>query len=188
MKTFSASCLLLLLLAHPAYGQVPAAERNPPPLPPQFRILDPGVVISGVPVAKVVIEALDPDGQLDTGFNERAMIEGIIIRTAGKPKAIPPFRDGILTLSTDFARETKVYVESSKISVHRLKQPQRTVVLSVVRISGLLSLLPPLLAIAVAVWLRNVIVALFASVWVGAVILAQGNFMPASFAPSIRTC
>ncbi|QDU46070.1 Malate-2H(+)/Na(+)-lactate antiporter [Symmachiella dynata] len=183
MKTFSASCLLLLLLAHPACGQVPAAERNPPPLPPQFRILDPGVVISGVPVSKVVIEALDPDGQLDTNFNDRAMIEGIIIRTAGKPKAIPPFQNGILTLTTDFARETKVYVESNKISVHRLKQPQRTVVLSVVRISGLLSLLPPLLAIGVAVWLRNVIVALFASVWVGAIILARGNF----YAGFVRT-
>mgnify|MGYP002623966976 FL=1 len=183
MNKFLAGCLLLLSLTQPAFAQVPPAERNPPPLPPQFRILDPGVVISGVPVEKVVIEALNPDGELDTRFQDRAMIEGIILRQADKPVAIPPFQDGVLTLTTDFARQTKVFIDRDTITVHRLKQPDRTVVRSVVRIHGLLSLLPPLLAIGMAVWLRNVIVALFAGVWVGAVILARGNF----YAGFVRT-
>ena len=38
------------------------------------------------------------------------------------------------------------------------------------------SLVPPLLAIVLVIWLHNAILALFVAVWSGAVILSHGNF------------
>ncbi len=179
MKSLSLGLLLLLLLSDAACGQLTETDRFLAPLPARFRILDPGVVMAGVPVREIEIEALDQQGQIDTNFNGRAMIEGIIVEEAGEAVAIPPFQSGRILLKTDLALQRRVFVDRSVITVQAMKGPDPQAELEVVRIPGFLSLLPPLLAIGMAVWLRNVICALFAGVWVGALILARGNFFVA---------
>lgn len=104
------------------------------------------------------------------------MISGIILKQGDQPVALPNFQDGVLSLQTDFAAQRRVYIVNDTISVHKLKHPEQTTVGHVVKMPGFLSLFPALMAIGIAIWLRNVIVALFAGVWIGSILLARGNF------------
>jgi len=46
---------------------------------------------------------------------------------------------------------------------------------------GLISLLPPVVAIGLALWTREVFLSLLFGIWVGFLILAEGNLFHASF-------
>jgi len=80
----------------------------------------------------------------------------------------------VLKLTTEPVEGRKVYITASEIVVDpdsrfRGTQP-------VVLTLRWFSLVPPLLAIVLAIWLHNAILALFVAVWSGAVILSHGNF------------
>ena len=47
---------------------------------------------------------------------------------------------------------------------------------------GLLSLLPPLIAIGLALWTRQVFLSLLIGIWIGFVIIASGNPIAGTFA------
>ena len=47
---------------------------------------------------------------------------------------------------------------------------------------GLLSLLPPVIAIGLALWTRQVFLSLFIGIWIGFLILAAGNPVAGTFA------
>ena len=80
----------------------------------------------------------------------------------------------MLELRTDLSKRFKVYLVGAEIVVDpESRQPSR---LSITRTLRWFSIVPPLLAIILVVWLRNVIVGLFAGVYCGAVILSHGNF------------
>lgn len=139
----------------------------------RFAIDVPPVVLTDVPVERVVVTALTSDGDIDTNFNRAVSITGIVMTEHGRPVALPSFHNGVLELTSDLAEGRKVFVASSQIVVAP-DGPRRTV-FSIPRTQRWLSLVPPLLAIVLAIWLRNIIASLFAGVWSGAVILAHGN-------------
>lgn len=182
MRTLWACFLLTLFSASLARGQDSLEDRKLPPQAPSFRISNPGMVMTGVPVKKITIEALTDDGQVDVTFEQSAMIEGIVLKKNEREVALPPFVKGVLSLDTNFAAQQKVFIDTKLISVHKRKHPQRTTTHAIRRLPGIFSLFPALMAIGIAIWLRNVIVALFAGVWIGAILLARGNF----FVGSIR--
>ncbi|MEX0700904.1 MAG: Na+/H+ antiporter NhaC family protein [Planctomycetales bacterium] len=165
----------------PARADAPRMEDQP-----RYRIAIDGFVLTDVPVRRIAIEALDDEGRVDTSFNRKLDIQGIRLSERKPLKsddrrigvdgdvALPAFVDGVLALETDLAAGRKVYVDEPVIVVDR--DGPRWESLEVPRTLRWFALVPPLLAIVLAVWLRNVLVALFAAIWSGAVILARGDF------------
>ena len=88
--------------------------------------------------------------------------------------ALPPFQNGVLELETELRLGRKVYVTASEIVVD--PESRRPGTLEVRRTQRWLSIVPPVLAVVLAVWIRNVLLALFAAIWSGAIILAKGDF------------
>jgi Na+/H+ antiporter NhaC len=150
----------------------------------RYRVEVPEVVLTSVPVKQVQITAVDPEGKLDASFSGRPLINGIRLVVNGRETALPAFVDGVLELKTDLAAGRKVYIADSRIVVEPESRHQKDV--AVWRTLNLLCLVPPVLAVLLAVWLRNALIALFIAVWSGAVILEQGN-LPAAFLRTLDT-
>lgn len=142
--------------------------------PSRYAIEAPEVVVIGVPVSKVTIRALNVNGSLDTKFSGHPQqIIGLDLWIDEVDTALPPFKDGVLELKTDLAKNQKVFVTADTIVVD--PEIRGAGSQEVYRISRWLSLLPPIIAVVLAVWFRNIILALLVSIWIGAVILAHGN-------------
>ena len=159
-------------------------------IPPRFRIELPKTVLSGVPVKFVRIESLRRDGKRDTAYHGRPLITGVQL-TVREPKsgkeldtALDAFQHGMLELKTDLPKGRKVFVVDDKIVVD--PDSRERVVRDVERINRWWSIVPPLLAIVLAVWLKNVLLAMFAAVWSGAVILLGGDLV-AGFTATLET-
>jgi Na+/H+ antiporter NhaC len=166
----------------------PAAEPLTVHREQRFSIEVPDVVLTDVPVRFIRITARKQDGSIDRDYNGRPLILGIRlsrpqdvdrdlrIRSARvrEDAELPPFRNGVLELETDLSKRRKVYIVDREIVVDpKSRHPSRLAITQTLR---WFSIVPPLLAIVLVVWLRNVIVGLFAGVYCGAVILAHGNF------------
>jgi len=171
----------------------PGDEIELPPEAPRFRIETPAFVLSDVPVQRVVITALRPDGATDETFQERPLITGIRLVLPSSPDEeaeaaaaglgvrqdaeLPAFTNGVLELTTDYAAGRKVYITQRTIIV--AAGTRQETIHEVAITFRWFSIVPPLLAIVLAVWLRNVIVALFVGVWSGAIIYLHFDFAQA---------
>ena len=171
MTAFTCSLLFATIVAA---APRPAAEIPLQIDDAQFRIEVPDIVLAEVPVKRIRMTAHHPDGRFDGEFAGRPLITGIRLVVDGVEKALPPFAQGVLELETDLLAGRRVYVTGPQIVVDP-ESPRRGV-LKVARIQRWFALVPPLLAVLLALWLRNIIIALFAAVWSGAVILNHGNF------------
>lgn len=129
--------------------------------PVTFEIKTPPVALTGIQF-KIEVVAKDSKGFVVAAFNERAAIKGIR-RASGDT-------DSLSFLSGELLVEDAVLESSGRHSI-TVSTPSgdQTTVLRV--IPGILSILPPLLAIAFALILRQVVIALFAGIYLGAVFL-----------------
>lgn len=152
---------------------VGADEPRLRPDPPRFAIEVPPVVLTDVPVSRVRITALDEAGAIDATYTGRPLIEGVVLVEAGREAALPAFESGVCELATDLPSGRKVYVTGERIVVD--PGSRRPGELSVRRTWRWLSVVPPLVAIGLAVWLRSVLPALFVGVLSGGWILDGGN-------------
>ena len=169
----------ILAALFPLLSLLAAAETAPPQRlnldKSRFRIQVTGFVLTDVPVKRIVIRALRPDGSVDTSYHDQPLISGIRRTTPRSDDAeIGAFRNGVLDLKTDLPTGHRVYITDSEIVVD--PESSRHGVLEVARTQRWFTIVPPLIAVLLAVWLRNVIVSLFVAVWSGAVILAHGDF------------
>ena len=145
-----------------------------------FKIEVTGIVLTDTPVQKIVITAVDADGNLDESYNGRPLIQGIKLVVKDlrsgteRDTELDRFTNGTLTLETDLAKGRKVYIVASDIIVNPKGDRQGSQ--QVYHVLCWFSLVPPLLAIVLAIWMRNAILALFVGVWSGAVIFDRGNF------------
>ncbi|MEE3052326.1 MAG: Na+/H+ antiporter NhaC family protein [Planctomycetota bacterium] len=113
------------------------------------RMLPPGL-------ATVTIEALNASGERMDGFSGSVRIEGAW-RDGKKIETAGPFSRGVFRLENfEMAYHGLFFVENKKGSAYKPVLP------------GWLTLLPPLVAIILAFLTRQVLVALFCGVWVGA--------------------
>jgi len=181
MKTIANFVAVMFLALFAATA--PAAETRHRDSEARFVVELPDVVLTDVPVDWMEIKALDINGDFDPSYNGRPLILGIrlsVIERGGggsftmrDDAELPPFVDGVLRLTTDLPKGRKVYVTRPEIVIDPESRGKTTE--SVVRTQRWFALLPPLLAIGLAVWLRNVVFSLFAAVWCGAAILSHGN-------------
>ncbi len=151
-----------------------SSQVEPPDADARVRVVLPDVILSGVPVASVRLEAVGPDGAVDTGSSATLKVKGLKIVTTGpegtetvEPETVT-LQEGTAEFETRLATGRRVYV-SDGFSVEadgtRVTAQSRIV-------RGFWSLMPPVIAILFAIWLKDVYVALLAAVYSGSLVLA----------------
>lgn len=134
-----------------------------------------GHIISEVPF-KMTIKAQDEKGKLLESFNNPVKVtlkEGQLLREleGGKQEAVTElsgFKDGVLVVSN-------VLIPKGGSNAIILESGGATATKSVRIIPGILTILPPLLAIGLALTLRQVVISLFCGIWLGAIFVYDYN-------------
>lgn len=131
-----------------------------------FRIHTPSFVLRGIDF-NLEITAVDSAGNIISDYSGSPVIIGIKQRFDGEYAQIEmPFTSGRLSIDNAVVEHNgilSVEVVDTDWSI-RSSQELRS-------IPGILSILPPLLAIGLAILLRQVIISLFAGIWLGAVFI-----------------
>jgi len=165
-RTFRLLTMPLLLLTFSS-GLVRAQE---PSRIAKIEIQTPAVVLKDVPFS-LTLRAVDETGQPVAAFSDSVRISGISAVTSSGIRPITvlgPFRNGRFTL--DKAVLSANGSQTLTAAWGTVKTVRRVWV-----IPGLLSILPPLLAILLALLLRQVLLSLFFGIWLGAVFLNGYN-------------
>jgi len=155
---FNSTMLAVMLLALGSAGPADASTNGP-----RIEIETQKVVLAGVPFDLKLI-AKTASGDVDVTFSSEAKVTGVTM-PAG---AALTFEAGRLTISK------LVLTESGKVEV-TTGETRGDAELRV--IPAWLSLLPPLLAIVIALVLREVLLALFGGILLGAIFIAGGPFV-----------
>ncbi len=119
--------------------------------------------VADLPI-RLTVTALDGDDEPLTSFNGCAAVEGLVARVEGHDVPLtttPRFVGGVVVLDDVVPTADRVTVRSGEVSATWRPDQLR-------RMPGWLSILPPLFAILLAVMFRQVLLALFAGVWLGA--------------------
>ena len=156
--------LLFINNSSPLFGE---NSENPPT---KFNIEAPNFGLANVPFS-ITISALSTDGSIDTSFNTKAGIDGIwkiIDNEKVKLDSTGNFNQGQITLQD-------ILITTSGKSTILVKCDRRFSETQIRIIPGLLSLLPPILAIMMALLFKQVLIALFSGVWLGATFLHNYN-------------
>lgn len=143
----------------------------------RVRVTLPPVVLRGVPVDTVRIEAVAADGSTDSGFRGAATVSGLRIVTSGdgtnrvdQPQTVM-LESGVAEFSTKLAEGQRVYIDDDfAVELEGSSDSGSSVIAA-----GFWSLLPPVVAIVLAIVLKEVYVALLAAVYSGALVLAGWN-------------
>jgi len=137
-----------------------------------FEISTPSFVLRGIDFT-LEITAVDSEGNAITDYDEKTAITGVKQRVDGEYRTIEKsFVSGKLSIPDAVVEHSGtisievVDAESNIRASHDLRS-----------IPGVLSILPPLLAIGLAIILRQVIISLFAGIWLGAVFIYEYNLL-----------
>jgi len=130
--------------------------------PDHFTVRDPGIVLAGVGFDLEIV-AMDGSGEVDTSYAGSPEIRGLGGTVTGES-----FLSGVLVLK-------KSRIEESGRATVVVSDGDLRGSIELRVIPGLLSIVPPLLAILLALLFRHVVVALVAGVWIGAVFIYDFN-------------
>jgi Na+/H+ antiporter NhaC len=134
----------------------------------RFTLESPGLAIQGVRSSKLVIlaEEKTPDGwKVDKSYSGVPKIDGIV--SLDRDKTIKPvIEQGTISISNVAFTNNIIKIKDSNWANSES---------SVFFIPGILSILPPLIAIVLSMIFRNVLIALFSGIWFGVTIINQYN-------------
>ena len=143
------------------------------PVPAVFEMEIPKLVLTGVPF-KIEVAAVDNRGEVLSDYTGKATLVGIGVR---RPQGMPVE----LTFVQGRAVAEDLFVLNGGWWEIRVQDGSTSSDASVRSIPGILSVLPPLLAIALALVFRHVIVSLFAGIWLGAIFLFDYRILAGFF-------
>jgi Na+/H+ antiporter NhaC len=166
-----------LLLVVAAAAPLAAAE------PPSAAIDLPRVVLDGTPVRQLRVTVLDEDGTVDRSAHGLIELRGVRRIRQGDDVPLPSLERGELILTTDPAEHDLIFVTGEVVEV--VHDGRTLTTQDIRRLPGWASLVPPIVAIVLSILLRDVLVALFAAVYSGAVLLWGDPFT--AFLRSIDT-
>ncbi|MFQ5640898.1 MAG: Na+/H+ antiporter NhaC family protein [bacterium] len=138
-------------------------------VPAAFKVNSPELVLRNIEF-DITVQAIDQDGNLLKSFAGRAKSEGILIKSDSsilEPDSLV-FIQGEAVVKSAVIKNTGVHTISVSIKQIRATSHIRV-------IPGLLSLLPPVLAIALAFIARQVLISLFCGVWLGCLFIFNYN-------------
>lgn len=142
---------------------------------PGLRITVPAVVMSDVPVAWIRIEAVLPDGQLDRSAEGLVRLRGIRVESSAEPAW--ELIDGQLVIESRPEEGLRIYLDRESVEAELDDGRQGRLVVSPA--SGWFRLVPPVVAIVLAVVVRNVYIALLVAIWSGVSVLLGGDSLTA---------
>jgi Na+/H+ antiporter NhaC len=135
-----------------------------------FDVKVPGLILTGVNFT-IEVTAKDSAGQTVTAFQDSVPVLGVERNVLGERlPAIAVFSNGVATIDdavVSVSGEVQFHLQSAGIAGSATSRA----------IPGLLSILPPLLAIVLALIIRQVVVSLFAGIWLGAIFLFDYNII-----------
>jgi len=149
---------LMLLFA---FSTSPAGQDTLRHGPRAFTVTVPAFVVEGIPF-ELVVTAVDSSGVTDTAYDGMVSVEGAMEEGDAGPR---PIR---VRAAAGVARVAAAVVGSSGPGEVRAADGEVAGRAELRAIPGFFSVLPPLLAIVLALSLRQVIISLFAGVWLGA--------------------
>ncbi|MDI6803673.1 MAG: Na+/H+ antiporter NhaC family protein [Bacteroidota bacterium] len=130
----------------------------------RFEISLPPVVLKEIPF-KLEITVLNKSGNVVESFSDSVYLQNIFTSEKGKLTPIKQkFQNGKLIVenaAVNYSGVEEIKLQYNEIIVSK---PLRS-------IPGILSILPPLLAIILALLVREVVISLFAGVWLGSVLI-----------------
>lgn len=133
----------------------------------KFEISSPRIVLKDIPF-QLNIEACNSLGKKLEDFNDSILIKNVSYLNSVDNYIYEKFNKGTITLENvvvNFTGQSEVIIQY-KDSIFKK---------NITSLHGILSILPPLLAILLALILREVVVSLFAGVWLGAFLLYDYN-------------
>ena len=137
----------------------------------KFKIDNPSFVLKEVPFS-ITISALTKDGTIDTSFNKNVSLSGIFKISKNneiiKIDSTNLFSKGTITLSD-------IILPSIGKATISLKKDNQFSEKTIRVIPGYLSLLPPIFAILMALVFKQVLIALFGGIWLGAIFIYGYN-------------
>ncbi len=136
-----------------------------------------GALIAGMPLT-LRLRAVDANGRVAFGFRASAVLDGVVHHADGRAIRSAELTDGELVLEsvrlTDGTLTARVTAaDGRQLSLHR----DWTV------LPGWVSLLPPLVAVVLAIVTRQVLISLFCGLWVGVILWLTVN----PFAAALRS-
>jgi Na+/H+ antiporter NhaC len=132
--------------------------------PSSFGISAPGLVLDGIEF-KLEITALAADGSVDTTYAGSPEVTGVMARDA---KGVIPVRP---VFERGRSAHTNIVVDGTGAIEIKVSDGEVHTVAQTRSIPGILSILPPLVAVLLALTIRQVVLALFSGIWVGAVFI-----------------
>ncbi len=135
--------------------------------PVEFKIDAPEIGLRGVPIS-LTITALDSSGSNASYFCDKMKVDGIFHQDSVKLDSTAHFKSGKLTLSNIYIKETGTQKISFQYG-NTFKEAKIHI------IPGFFSLLPPIIAIVLALLFKQVLIALFSGIWLGAIFLNGYN-------------
>ncbi|HXG39066.1 MAG TPA: Na+/H+ antiporter NhaC family protein [Bacteroidota bacterium] len=136
----------------------------------RFDIKAPQLVLSNVNFT-LELTAQDSAGRTVTSFNDSVLVHGVERNILGKrTAAVAVFAGGTAQLAD-------VVIPQSGSATVSLSSGTIASSATVRVIPGILSILPPLLAIVLALIIRQVVISLFAGIWLGAIFLYDYNIV-----------
>lgn len=132
--------------------------------PASFSVYAPDLVLTGIDFT-LEVKALQADGLIDTTYRGAVAVSNVFELRDGKMQALTMhFEKGVF-------RTTSASIEESGVRSITVQDGAAKGSKSLRTIPGILSILPPLLAIVLALALRQVIISLFAGIWLGAIFI-----------------
>ncbi|HEY4613100.1 MAG TPA: hypothetical protein VII11_08970, partial [Bacteroidota bacterium] len=139
-----------------------------------FDIKSPTLVLSDVNF-KLEVTAKDSSGATVSSLNDSLIVSGVQRNVFGKLlPAVARFSNGSAVI------EDAVIPQTGSATV-RASLGDVSATSTVRVIPGVLSILPPLLAILLALVMRQVVISLFAGIWLGAVFIFEYNIVGGMF-------
>jgi Na+/H+ antiporter NhaC len=135
-----------------------------------FKIVSPPFMISHIP-SDIHIQKQTKEGQIDTTFHETVHIDGFFQQLDKQnipTQEVYSFHRGELKINN-------VALTGSENGHFILRNGSYTYPMYLRMIPGILTLVPPLLAILLAIIFRQVIISLFAGIWLGATLIFGYN-------------
>ncbi|MFC1609807.1 Na+/H+ antiporter NhaC family protein [Myxococcota bacterium] len=129
----------------------------------RFLIEVPKVALAGVPF-DLKITAFDAEGDRDTRFDGKVSLRGALLHQAGT--GLEPLNEAGPAVRGAIEIEDVVLEETGRHPIE-VRDGEGETSTEIRAIPGILSLLPPLLAIVLALAVREVLLALFSGVWLG---------------------
>lgn len=179
---FSSLAFLLFSAAFTFAADEEVSESKKPS--PRFKIEAPDFALQGVPLPSkqvIRITALTPDGEIDKEFDGPVEIKGVRFSphlTANQAvfelsrDEMGTWKNGSLEYHSSLKDGVSIYIEKPTIEVIG---DGETVTHSTRLIWKWFAIVPPLVAIVLAIWLKEVITALLAGVFSGALVLTGGQ-------------